>query len=449
MFPINSASSSEMLKILPEEDWLKFGHCMKGTENNRNWGVAPEPPNQFLPTEVAEIDAGKLANYDGCTDTFDTFDATTGTGERAKNSSYCCTYNEVKREADEVLRVLKKYNVKVRRPTGFNVANREGNYGEMFTKMGGMNQFSRDVMQVVGNVIFELQPGASNRKGELLNYYAQFEDLQKSAGDNGLALLQMPYRDYTKQNTGGYGPPKTKFDVTLCNFLETIGITNAATYDCIATYDKNDYAVLEGGDVMLMGDTILVGTSENRAMGSSLKGVEWLQNALKFLGIDKTVVAVPMHPRILHLDLVMSLPRPGLAIVADGPLPGGGLPFTNGVPKELDQWKQLHVSGLAGMYMAANCLPISEDVLMMVSNQFAPPDVQNETNVLHQQVRDEGITVEVMDMGFHGMFGGALRCSTHPIRRRSKNLNPSTKSSGHKIAVATGVTVIASAYLML
>ena len=26
-------------------------------------------------------------------------------------------------------------------------------------------------MQAIGHVIFELQPGASNRKGELLNYY--------------------------------------------------------------------------------------------------------------------------------------------------------------------------------------------------------------------------------------------------------------------------------------
>ena len=102
---------------------------------------------------------------------------------------------------------------------------------------------------------------------------------------------------------------------------------------------------------MLMGDTILVGTSENRAMGSSKKGVEWLRNALKFLGIDKTVVQVPMHPRILHLDLILSLPRPGLAIVANGTLPketGGGLPFTKGVPTELKHWKQLNVKGEKG-----------------------------------------------------------------------------------------------------
>lgn len=193
---------------------------------------------------------------------------------------------------------------------------------------------------------------------------------------------------------------------------------------------------------MLMGDTILVGTSENRAMGSSKKGVEWLRNALKFLGIDKTVVQVPMHPRILHLDLILSLPRPGLAIVANGTLPketGGGLPFTKGVPTELKHWKQLNVSGLAGMYMAANCLPINENVLLMVKNDFAPPHIQNETAALHQQVRDEGITVEVIDMGFHGMFGGALRCSTHPIRRRPrKNPNPSKSSKKSKSSTKRG-----------
>ena len=130
MFPVGSVNTKEMLKILPVADWGKFGACMNGTTNSRNWGVVnPEPPNQFLPTEVAEIGEGKLANYDGCLDTFDP------NGKRTEDSSYCCTYNEVKNEADNILRVLKKYNVKVRRPTGLSVEDREGNYGEMFTKV--------------------------------------------------------------------------------------------------------------------------------------------------------------------------------------------------------------------------------------------------------------------------------------------------------------------------
>lgn len=194
-----------------------------------------------------------------------------------------------------------------------------------------------------------------------------------------------------------------------------------------------------------MGDTILVGTSENG--GSSKKGVDWLRNALKFLGIDKKVVQVPLHPRILHLDLVMSLPRFGLAIVADGPFPKNeweetaGMPFLEGVPKELDNWKQLHVSAMAGMYMAANCLPISPDVLLMVDNEFAPPEIQNETRVLHQQVRDEGITVEVIDMGYHGMNGGALRCSTHPIRRNPLKNPNEPQPDGMVMMMSTKLTI--------
>ena len=59
-------------------------------------------------------------------------------------------------------------------------------------------------------------------------------------------MLQMPYRSYMEQNIGGQGPPKTSFDVLLCDWIKENGYKNDT--NCIATYDKNDYAVLEGGD---------------------------------------------------------------------------------------------------------------------------------------------------------------------------------------------------------
>ena len=174
---------------------------------------------------------------------------------------------------------------------------------------------------------------------------------------------------------------------------------------------------------MLMGDTIIVGHSENRAMGSSPKGIEWVRHTLKSLGIDKKVVGVLLDSRILHLDIVMSLPCPGLAIVADLPFPDGSLPFPNGLPKELLDWELLHVSAMAGQFMAANCLPINTKVIVMANNSLAPTKYQAEIAGLHQKMRDRGFIVEVIDFGYHGMMGGALRCSTHPIRRDAQK-NP-------------------------
>merc|ERR1712072_1455094 len=113
----------------------------------------------------------------------------------------------------------------------------------------------------------------------------------------------------------------------------------------------------------------------------------------------------------------MSLPRPGLAIVANKPFPDGTLPFPDGLPEELKDWKFLEVSGMAGMYMAANCLPINPDVIIMATNSLAPESIQKEIGQLQQKVRDEGLKVHAVDMGHHGFNGGALRCATHPIRR--------------------------------
>jgi N-dimethylarginine dimethylaminohydrolase len=138
-----------------------------------------------------------------------------------------------------------------------------------------------------------------------------------------------------------------------------------------------------------MGDTILVGYSANRAMGSSPKGVEWLRHTLKLLGIERKVVGIPLDSIILHLDIVMSLHRPGLAIVADLPFPDGTFPFLDGLPEEpFRGWVILNVSVLAGQYMAANCLPINTNFIAMANNSLAPQIYQDKIPELHQKARD-------------------------------------------------------------
>ncbi|GMI31832.1 hypothetical protein TeGR_g9542, partial [Tetraparma gracilis] len=121
-------------------------------------------------------------------------------------------------------------------------------------------------------------------------------------------------------------------------------------------------------------------------------------------------------------DIVMSLPRRGLALVASKPFEDGRLPLTDGFPAifEEEGWKMLEVSALAGMYMACNALPVNPEVLIMASNSLAPRAIQTEIAALQDAVRAEGIKVHTLDYGYHGFNGGAMRCSTHPLRRDSK-----------------------------
>lgn len=381
----------EASKILPGDDGKSVMSCIVNDDPRllSNWGVNWESPDA----------SGKDAP---CKDTPDA----------------CCQYNKVKDEVGNLIEILERYNVTVHRPEYMSKAKLEQNYGtDTFARQGAMNQFARDVMQVVENVLIELTPGAANRRGEILNYKKLLEWRFEGAD---AAVISMPSRDFSVQNYGAGLPGGAE-----CDAFE--GVTpNGA--NCISPYDKNDYVVIEGGDVMLMGDTILVGHSENTAMGSSLKGIRWLQQTLDVIlgkGV-KTVVPIRMDAKILHLDIVMSLPREGLALVASKPFKDGSLPFPDGLPEIFSRpvagqpkWDIIEVSGLAGMYMACNALPISPEVLVMASNSLAPREIQREFDDAVIEIKARGITVHTIDYGYHGFNGGALRCSSHPLRRRS------------------------------
>merc|ERR1712060_89367 len=101
----------------------------------------------------------------------------------------------------------------------------------------------------------------------------------------------------------------------------------------------------------------------------------------------------------------------GLIIIADLPWdePGckGCKAFLEPLPKFLDSYDKIHVTGLAGMYMACNTLPVSQNHLMMANNSLAPPEIIAEINYAVKEVQKRGIKTTVIDMAYHGALGGA------------------------------------------
>ncbi len=152
---------------------------------------------------------------------------------------------------------------------------------------------------------------------------------------------------------------------------------------------------LEGGDVMLFGDDILVGVSGN---ASNQAGIEWLQ---ALVGPRRRVHPVRVSSRFLHLDCILATPREGLAIVCrEG--------FVDGIPDLLRDWDFIDVpAGEAEAKLAVNVLVVDESTTIVAEEA---PEVAEALAAAGQ---------DVVTTPFAGvfLFGCAFRCWHHPMRR--------------------------------
>lgn len=351
----------------------------------------------------------------------------------------CCTWQGVEDEANHFAKKVEELGIKVHRTDWLDVENLQRNFGEKpVAAAGAMAIFPRDPMQVVGDALIELRLGAANRRAEI------FDVLKYIDGPNGIqanpanTVISMPERSYAQQLFG-----KCKV-VEACDQSSPICINNVVpcpvgeeySKGCtceVPFWDKSDTANVEGGDILMFGDTWLVGHSDNTQMGSSLLGLRWLNTTLHKMGMRINVIPVRMDKRVLHLDLVMSAPSPDVVVVADLPwrcesVIGGGLDqdctaFPDGLPSFLTskekggRFNLVHVTGETGLYMGTNSLPITPTHTFMATNNVAPDYVKADMNKAIKEVRALGIKVDTLNMTFHGMLGGALRCSSHPLRR--------------------------------
>ena len=161
----------------------------------------------------------------------------------------------------------------------------------------------------------------------------------------------------------------------------------------VGDYGPGPY--LEGGDVMLVGKDIYVGQTGN---ASNLAGIRWLSD---YLGQDYQVHRVPLSRRFLHLDCVLALPRPGVAIVCQEA-------FTQGLPKFLNGWKLINVSADdAEKKMGCNGLVLSKDTILIGDNMPS----------LKKDLEKEGLEVITTPIDALTWQGGGFRCWHHPLVR--------------------------------
>lgn len=151
---------------------------------------------------------------------------------------------------------------------------------------------------------------------------------------------------------------------------------------------------LEGGDILLNGRHVYVGLSGH---ASSPSGAVWLQ---RVLGAGHTVETVAVSKGFIHLDCVLSLPRPGLALACLEALP-------DGLPASLAGWEIIEVSLTEAKRLGCNGLVLDSRTYVM--------------DAAHQRLAGElarrGTEVVTIPYDAPAMFGGGLRCSHHPLRR--------------------------------
>lgn len=225
-------------------------------------------------------------------------------------------------------------------------------------KVGTQQIFTRDPILVVGNNIIETSMREPERRKERFGIRRAIEDRIVESGANWVSMPQaIPAR------TDGYGPGP----------------------------------FLEGGDVLLVGRDIYAGYSGH---ASNSAGIRWLQH---FLGPEYRVHPVKLRRGFLHLDVVLSLPRPGLAIVCRDA-------FAEGLPEFLDGWDLIDVSVEATTRLACNGLVLDQNTYLCATE--------------HEEVAAEltrhGQEVHTLIYDTVSLWGGSFRCSHHPLVRESE-----------------------------
>ncbi len=160
---------------------------------------------------------------------------------------------------------------------------------------------------------------------------------------------------------------------------------------------KPGWGYLEGGDILVLGQKVLVGHSGNC---SNPEGARWLQH---MLGPDYDVEMVAIDKRFSHLDCVMLTPREGVAVASLECLP-------DGVPDCMKDWDLIDVPfDVTKVHMGCNNLTINDQTVVMPEGE--PHDA------VASQLRERKF--EVIRMPYDAVYcmGGSFRCCHQPFIR--------------------------------
>lgn len=263
-------------------------------------------------------------------------------------------YAAVKSQVDAAVGILRSRGIKVQQPKLHSEANLKFPRGEHH---GSMTPWMRDPFVTIGNNVIELAPRSLFHRRQRF----PIRHILASTMDRGARYFAQP---------------------------------DAGADDYV---DEPGWGYLEGGDIFVLGQKILVGHSGNC---SNAEGGRWLQHAL---GSDYNVEMVTLDKLFPHLDCVLMTPREGLAVVCEEA-------FSKGLPECIRDWDRIVVTKEAAKrHMACNNLVINDHTSMVPSEE--PLDF------VAAELSKRGIEVIRTPYEALGRVGGSFRCAHQPLVR--------------------------------
>jgi len=263
-------------------------------------------------------------------------------------------FTAARQQVEALVKIYEKNSIKVHRP-------RPHTETELhFFRMGGAPLYARDSMLVVGQNVIELSLRDPSRRKEIFAYREMLARRLAQAPRVQYASMPPPLPAPATEDSEGPGP------------------------------------FLEGGDIFLLGKDILVG---NSGQASNQAGIGWLR---RFLGPQGyRIQEVPLMDNWLHLDCVLAVIRPGLAMAVK-------TAFRNGLPGPIQEWEVIEANPEEGHVMGVNTMCLAPNVVVIGEE--------------HQRLIKELKTREVeVVSGFRtdvvSLWGGGVRCLSHPLLR--------------------------------
>ena len=195
-------------------------------------------------------------------------------------------------------------------------------------------------------------------------------------------------------------PERAKEKFGIRPIIQSILKDSPAKYVAIPSVSPNfgnDQIYLEGGDVLLNGYEIYVG---NSGKGSNKAGIAWLQN---YLGDKYKVHEIKVDSDFEHLDCIMALVRPGLGVLCKEALKGE-------LPDSLKDWDFIDVSKAEAKKLGANLLVLDSKTVI----------IDKQHHRIGEELKKRGTEVIEIPYDAVATWGGAFRCSHHPIKRESE-----------------------------
>lgn len=257
------------------------------------------------------------------------------------------------REIESLVAVYEAQGVKVRRPRPLTAAE------NAFVQPGGLPIYARDPVLAIRDAVIDGAVMMPFRRKEVFSFRDDLDELVRA--DPNIRRLSVPQPIPTALNR----------DVP-----------------------EKPGPFLEGGDVFVLDDDVLVGHS---GLASNTAGVTWLRGQFDELRFHQ----VRLQHHWLHLDCVLAVVRPGLAIChRDG--------FLDGLPRPIADWEIIDATADEAHAMGCNTVCIGP-------NRVVIP--REHTRLIDELLKRD---VEIVgDFGFEGISrgGGGVRCATMPIRR--------------------------------